>query len=229
MYDELISELETYLSEVRLRDKIDRINVCLYLYELLIHNSDRAVELLSFFYEKANSIKSSHEKVAKIEISEVLYDDLIKQYGNVVDTLFEQILFKNLPKEQFYSQIWERIISSPVFEDKQGKAFALYYIWIDVRIPYFQLEDGLSMSNDEFRELTESLMTDIIEARFIMRTPFFSQRTARASVLLDLLNNISDRKKQAVLMSHILSFSMPDEEALKELLSKQTTDSDVVS
>ena len=229
MCTELVSELKIFLSQVRKTEKSDKINICLYFYRLLIQNPSSSVDLLKFFYENSDNIESSEEKVATIEISDELYRNLHKQYAEVVDGLFEQILSKNLPEDKFYAKIWEVIDKSPSFEDEYAKAFALYYIWIDVRIPYFQLEDGLAMSNDEFRALTESLMPSIQKARFIMRTTLFKQRTSRASVLLDLLNSIPSKKEQVVLMAHILSFSTPDEicqVALRELLSKLEEDSD---
>lgn len=229
MCTEFVSELKVFLSQVRKTEKIDKINICLYLYRLLNRKSFSSANLLRFFYENSDNIKSSEEKVATTEISEEIYKKLHKQYAEVVDALFEQILSKNLPEDQFYSKVWDVIDQSPSFEDEYAKAFALYYIWIDVRIPYFQLDDGLSMPDDEFRTLTESLMPSIQKARFIMCTTLFEQRTSRASVLLDLLNSIPNKKEQVVLMAHILSFSAPDnirQISLRELLSRLGEDSD---
>ena len=169
------------------------------------------------------------EEVAETIISEETAKILHRQYSEVVDALFEQVLDQNLPEDQFYSKIWKMISESPSFEDNNAKAFALYYIWIDARIPYFQLENGLAMSNNEFRELSESLISSIQKARFIMHTSLFKQRTSRASVLLNLLDNFSDEKERAVLMAHIISFAVPSEShhtALRELLSKLIEDSD---
>ena len=223
MCRELTAELYQYLSNVKAKTDNDRINICMYLYNELIHNPASAPELLKFFYENADRVESSEEITADSVITEADAKKLLSQYAEVVDAIFEQILAKNLPVEQFYTKLWDAISESPTFEDDQAKAFALYYIWIDVRIPYFQLENGLTMSNSEFRNLSESQYESIQKARFILRTKLFKQRTARASVLLNLLESIENEKERVVLMAHILSFSVlspSHSAALRELVRK---------
>ena len=226
---ELNSELIIFLSKVRNKTRNDKLNICASVYKKLTQDPSVSVELLKFFYEHADRIASSEQEVAEVIISEETSKVLHEQYAGVVDALFEQILSKNLPVDQFYSKIWEMISGSPSFEDDNAKAFALYYIWIDVRIPYFQLENGLIMSDAEFRELSESLLSSIQKARFIMRTTMYKQRTSRASALLNLLDNFSNEREKAVLMAHIISFTTPNgnhQTALRELLSKLIEDSD---
>lgn len=226
---ELNSELEIFLSKVRNKTRNDKLNICASVYKKIAQNPSVSAELLKFFYENADRITSSEQETVEVVISEETSKVLHKQYAEVVDALFEQILAKNLPEDQFYSKIWEMISGSPSFEDDNAKAFALYYIWIDVRIPYFQLENGLTMSDVEFRELSESLLLSIQKARFIMRTTMYKQRTSRASVLLNLLDSFSDEREKVVLMAHIISFTTPGgshQAVLRELLSKLIEDSD---
>lgn len=206
---ELKLEMESILSETCNQTRYDKLNICADIYQSLIKFPTVATEALQWFFENSEEIESSNSKAANSYISETTAKKLHKQYAELVDALFEQILSKNLPVELFYQKIWEIIATSPCFDDDDARAFALYYIWIDARIPYFQLEDGLLMSNKEFQECSELLHTTIQKARFILRTNFFEQRTSRASVLLSLIEELKTEQEKAVLMAHILSISSP--------------------
>ena len=223
MRAELKNEIETFLSKIRNKTKSDKLNICAHVYEIIARDPASSVELLRFFYNNADRIQSSDQETADTIITEEMAKSLHECYSEVVDAMFEQLLEKNLPEEDFYTKLWEMINQSPTFEDENAKIFAFFYIWIDVRIPYYQLDNGLAMSNEEFRELSDSLITNIQKARFIMRTTMFKQRTSRASVLLDLLDSVSEEKERVVLMAHILSFTAPGQlnpRVLREVLDK---------
>lgn len=226
---ELISGIKSYLSTVSRNTKSDRINICAYIYPKLAKLADNseAVGVLRFFYENADSIESSEKEKVEVLITEDVVDSLQKQYASIVNALFEKLLKSNLLEDLFYQKLWEIIFTNPSFEDENARVFALYYIWIDARIPYFHLEEGLMMSESEFQTLKKDLYTKISKARFILWTTMFKQKTARASAILKLLNELNDEKEKAVLMAHILSFAPPSKyqrDALRELLSKLTAD-----
>ena len=61
------------------------------------------------------------------------------------------------------------------------------------------------MSNETFAKYSQSLNIYIQKAQFISRTNLFEQRTSRASVLLDLIDELKSREEKAVLMSHLLA------------------------
>lgn len=220
-------KIDAFLSEVCDQTKNDRLNICACIYRMLIEQPDDAPEALRYFFENSERIESANSRTADGNISESTGKELKKQYAELVDALFEQQLSKNLPISVFYQKIWEVISVSPCFDDENARIFALYYIWIDARIPYFQLDDGISMSNKEFQEYSEQMLTDIQKARFILRSKFFEQRTSRASVLLGLIESQKSDKEKAVLLSHILSFALPspnNSNALREILSKLLDD-----
>lgn len=222
---ELTLEIKTYLSTICRKTKSDKLNICAHIYSKLANLSEPSisVEVLRFFYENADNIESSESEKVVVSITEDVAELLQKQYGDIVDALFERLLKSNLQEDQFYQKIWEVIFTNPSFEDDKARIFALYYIWIDVRIPYFHLDEGLTMSEHEFQTLSESMNKSILKARFILRTPMFEQRTTRASAILELLNEYNDERERVVLMAHILSFALPPRlprQALQELLSK---------
>lgn len=63
-----------------------------------------AAEALRWFFENSERMESSNSKAAGSYISETASKELHKQYGELVDALFEQILSKNLPVEAFYKK-----------------------------------------------------------------------------------------------------------------------------
>ena len=224
---ELRLKIDTLLSEFSRTTKNDRLNICAYVYQMLADQPENAPDALRYFLESSEKIESTNSKVADVCISETTASNLKKQYAEIVDALFEQQLSKNLPVSTFYKKIWEIISNPSCFEDENAKIFALYYIWIDARIPYFQLDDGIVMSNKEFRTYTERMLTDIQKARFILRTNFFEQRTSRASVLLNLIESQKSDEEKSVLLSHVLSLAAPvpsSANALREMLSKLLDD-----
>lgn len=225
---ELYIEIDSFLSEVRNETKTDRINICAWLFPKLCSDSAVAPKVLQHFFESSEIIESSNIIIVDKRISESDAKELKRQYGALVNALLEEMLSQNLPITAFYQKLWHVITSSPSFDgNDKAKIFAVYYIWIDDRIPYFQLESGLQMSDQDFLEISKSLHPKIQKARFILRTSFFSQRSARASVLLDLIESTKNKKERTVLFAHILSFSEPAairSEAMKELLSRLIDD-----
>ena len=148
---------------------------------------------------------------------------LIEQNAKIVDASFEQILLKNLVENEFYQKLWDFISTSTSLESDDARAFAIFHIWKDYRIPYFQLEDGMYMQNEEFKKCSEELYGKIQKARFILSTQLFKQRTSRASVLLDLINSLKTEKEKTVLLAHILSFPTQEEiysRVMQELLEQ---------
>ena len=225
---ELYLEIETFLSKVRNKTKTDRINICAWLFPKLCVESAIAPKVLQYFFESSEIIESSNNIIVDRRISESDAKELKRRYGDLVNALLEEMLSQNLSVTAFYQKLWHVITSSPSFNgNDNAKIFAVYYIWVDDRIPYFQLESGLQMSNQEFLEISKSLHSKIQKARFILRTNYFSQRSARASVLLDLIESTKDKKEKTILMAHILSFAEPiaiRSEAMKELLSRLIDD-----
>lgn len=75
------------------------------------------------------------------------------------------LLEKRMTPENFYGELWKKAISkNSILELEKERIYALYRIWIDGRISYFQLEDGLKMTNEKYREVIEKNRVQIREA-----------------------------------------------------------------
>ena len=186
-----------------------RFEICYDIYTgLMSNNEEDRIELLSYACSNfgiAASDGSFSPCGSGISQSEV--SDLRDEYGQTVDTLLDALLQKaikaNMPADEFYENVWKLIIQNPIFSTENEKAFALYYILIDARIPYYPINPGMEMNNSEFKTLIEECEETIQKARFVLAVDF-PQKTMEASNLVDILLSQDDYKKQVVIMSRIV-------------------------
>lgn len=187
----------------------------------IIKKSDvkNQASLLQFFIERSEDIESNEEMhIEKIYSEEEKYQYRI-EYGKMIDGTLESLIQKGYSCEKFYSDLWKFIENSPVLSDDKARAFAVYYIWIDVRVPYFELDDGIKMSNEDYSTISDKLSNKIKKARFILTAPA-NQRTERASRLLDILEGLNDNKEKTVFLSQIISLCEHSNDILKQLLAE---------
>lgn len=181
----------------------DKINICYQIYQEIIQHQGNEPELLCYFFENSEQIESDGSNWAENIIENEKKYEYIDEYGQVIDGILECLLKKNYQKEVFYKKLWEAISENPLLDSINIQVFAIYYIWIDVRIPYFELDPGIKMSGDEYREIRRKIIKKIQKARFILSVPV-EQKTERASRLAALVDSLESEKERAVLMAQIL-------------------------
>jgi hypothetical protein len=127
-------------------------------------------------------------------------------FGDVVDGLLSSNIKKcNLgliEEKDFYCALWNSICTN--FSGIDEKAFAFYYILIDKNIPYQYLGKPITMSNSRFKELTEKNRDSLDKIKYITISGY-AQRTERASLLLNCLEQIEDYDSKVVVLAHALS------------------------
>lgn len=222
LISEFKEKIEILLRQYQVNTDLQRLNFCENVYSLLTGCKDEAPKALRWFFEYVGNMSFSGDEEIVCKISESELKSLQKQYGEIVDATFESLLAQNLQEELFYQKIWTFIESTPSIETNNAKIFSVYDLWTDPRIPYFHVGEGLSMSNQNFQNISIKLQEDIQKARFILNTNYYTQRTNRASELLTLLEtHQSSKEEQAVLMAQILSFSSTiSSRLLREFVAK---------
>lgn len=187
----------------------NRFEICYDIYCGIMSNDEKdSVELFTFacnnfgITDSDSSFTPFGSGVSKNEL-----DELKETYGQTVDTLLDAFIQKaikdSMPVEAFYENIWNLIVQNPIFPSEKEKAFALYYLLIDARIPYFPINPGLEMNNAEYRNVLDNCSSDIQKAKFILAVDF-PQKTMEASNLLNIILSHSDYKEQTVIMSKIV-------------------------
>ena len=198
-----IDNISNYLSQANVETKLDRFNLCAHVYKLICA-SESPADSFAFFLSNVDSAES--DKSLKIDpiFTQAQIDELKEQYGDITDSIFEKILKENQTEEIFYHKLWKSLTKNYLFESDESVIFAIYYISIDVRTPYFQTEKGRTMPNAIFKKYTQSMRKDIEKARFIIRSGIYTQWTSQASVLLTLIDSKQTEDERIVLMAQIL-------------------------
>lgn len=182
------------------------LDIAYYIYELIASVPGKEPQLLRFVFEESEQIESSEEQhLQKVFTEEEKYS-YKNTYGKIVDGTLEVLLKKGLSKEQFYEELWKGIDANPLLENTKEKAFVFFYIWIDDKVPYFELEPGMRMSNDDYAKITEDIFEKIIKARFILSVPT-EQKTECASRLVQMLGELKNEREKTVLMAQILDLN----------------------
>ena len=190
------------------------------------------------FEEQANLFKmacncfsiddSDHTLVVEdLGITKEKKNELKSNCGETINALLKNYLSKavskNISEEDFYRGLWNNIVNNSLFQKEEEKWFATYYILIDSRIPFFEIQKGLEMSNEKFVALIKECKQDIQKIKFVMSYEF-DQRTMEASNLLDIILAQNTYEKKAIILSVILRELRKQKDRLLELLKDSLED-----
>src|ERR1035437_4687230 len=162
----------------------DQVNLVFLLNQTLVRadtDKDRQnlLEYLAEHWEGADSSKEiKHEPV----ISQYELEQTQKRIGGLVNEMLDVLIRDNPPVRDFYRR-FDELLSNPLLQSGIDRVFALYWVLIDKRMPYFHLEEGLCISNEDWRSLGAALTTERARLRFIVNSRF-SQRSEEADLLL---------------------------------------------
>ena len=179
-------------------------DIAYYVYKVIVTVPGREPDLVKFVFETFEQIESSEEDLVDKIFTEEEIDDYENIYGKNIDGMLEALLKKGFSHEEFYQKLWKGIQENPILQGEKEKAFAFFYVWIDVKMPYFELEPGLAMSNNEYINIKKEIAEEIKRVRFVLNVPT-KQRTEQASRLVKMLEQLQDERQKAVLMAQILN------------------------
>ena len=185
------------------------VNFALQILELVLKQEEQIQsELVQFVCEIWGTIGSSKEIEVPERISAATYEKLKSIYGEMVNAVLLSYIRKGISekwnREQFYVHLWNYISTNAMWSTVEEKAFALYYIAIDVRSPYYNVGVGLKMSDDDYSKIQEEIFEAFREFRFIIALDI-SERTEEASMVLKVLDKMETDEQKIVLISRILA------------------------
>jgi hypothetical protein len=169
-------------------------------------------ELIKEVSEKYGNIESSEKRPVPEIISEAEKTALKARYGGTVNAMLDALIKSNLPQDAFYSGIYS-LIQNPFYKTDQARIFSLYYILIDKRIPYFQLPEGLRMSDEEYKNRLQRNETIVKRLKFILSCQF-QQRTEEADLVLKAIDQAKNEDR-VVILAQLLSDLRRETEELK--------------
>lgn len=186
------------------------VNFALEILELTLKQPEKIQsKLIQYACELWGTVRSSKEIEVPEKISKVYYDKMKSLYGGMVDETLMAYTQKGISegwnREQFYEHLWKFIVTNIMWEKKEEKAFALYYIAIDSKTPYYNVGAGLKMNSDDYSRIQDEIFDAFREFRYIIALDF-SQKTEEASLVLRLINRMETDEQKVVLVSRILSY-----------------------
>lgn len=139
-----------------------------------------------------------------------------------VDARLNTLIRSNPSEDKFAREVLHYLKTGSVFSDDIDRAFGLFWILIDPRIPYFHLDGkGMRMNNAKFRQLSEELEAVIARIHFIRRCGL-EQRTQVASLVLSILDRYRGRRR-AVLAAHAIEPLGMDSELVALLVQRSVS------
>lgn len=196
-------------------DKFDhycgsRIDICCDIYHDLVNSDpEERLEMLSFAFRNFALRPSDHSYApASSGISDARVKELGNLYGKMTDKILNTIIQKAIANGssdvQVYEDIWNLVVNNPVLSTEEERIFGLYNMLIDQQLPYFSIQPGLKMDNEEYDALQDEYADELRKIRFILSVDF-DQRTKEASNILDAILAQPDYKVQTLLVSRVIS------------------------
>lgn len=197
--DQRKKEIDILLSVAR----GDKINIACALCDLIRRAPEKDRAALFRYTAEVFDFAESNEQIA---VDCVIADNEAKQleqrYGTTVDSMLEAVIAENPSEDVFYKRMWD-LVNNPFFGSRKARTFALYYLLIDRRIPYFRVAEGLKMSNDDFKSRMRELRGKCARVRFILSREF-EQKTEQTDLVLRELKDL-DESNKAVLMAYVVA------------------------
>lgn len=200
------------------------IDCCLYIYNNIKDDTpEQQVECFQALCEQYGSVKSNETVIIEKTISETELDILTDQYGDYVNAVLNSLLKKSYIEQyssrEFYHNLWAALLNGGIITSEKEFAFAIYYIIIDRKIPYFVLEHGLQMDEQRFENYMIEEKNTIAKIRFILNHKF-SQKTEEASLIVRELIKLDSFEEQVIAMVAVLSTLRDEQKRLKKYLDQ---------
>lgn len=113
--------------------------------------------------------------------------------NRVVDGLIR----KNVSEDEFYEALYQRLSDSTLMPDAEEQARFLMALWMDLRIPYYRLDEGCVMEDEKFVAMQKEIEPQLKKAKHIVFRRDL-QRTQQASLLVELSRSIENQEQLAV-------------------------------
>lgn len=212
IYDELISVADEHTSDV--------LELCGAVWDLILSKPETEQKsCFEVFLKEIDLLELDIEDINKFFFA--LQKENLSQGNMQADQLGQRILAnlikKNVTEEEFYADLWNRLMDDVLSGGRESQVMLLTRFWMDQRIPYYQLPEGCTMGNDEYRAAMDKIEPQVKKATFIIHAGL-SQKTQKASLLMDVAEEIEDRDARAVFWAVML-----DREAIRQSRGRPKT------
>ena len=180
---------------------------------------DLSAKIIDYIYSEAEDMqqRAFTDLLVNVDIREfdlpeideklTLSNEQYKVFLDVSKTaerILQNLINANITESEFYEKLWIKFNDKDLFTSSDDRIALLLSLWLDVRIPYFQLHEGCSMEDDEYRKYIDEISLELKKASFIVYKNM-KQKTQRVSLLMELAESISDKNKRTVFWSYVIS------------------------
>lgn len=123
--------------------------------------------------------------------------------ASTINQVVRELILKNVTEDEFYAELWRRFSDTILIPDAAQRAVFLLRLWLDVRIPYYQLGPGITMPNEQYHQLVKQLEPQRRKVSFILNAGY-PQKTQKASILMKVAGELSSDEERAVFWSIVL-------------------------
>ncbi len=207
-----------------MKDKIDELLEVVKANQTMIW--DTCLAVWEFISQKEPPEKAEYfvlfmsqigiEQVEPEDIEQYFSKELLEHIGSDIKSLEDRVvdnLIRQKPEEDvFYEKLYEKICDSSLLPDLDAQTAFFTCLWLDPRIPYFYLDDGYRLSNEEYAATRREIMPALKKADYVLVHPF-RQKTQRASHLMALADSLANERQKTVywanVIAHIMSVARP--------------------
>lgn len=196
------------------------INTVFHFYDMIKKEErDSAPILLELLCIIIEESELTHEREAKLVISKDEISVLAPYFDDIIEAKFKALLKGGYEESIFYEKLWYFIWRSDIFTDidkslvsesefasaeDKVRAYALYEILRDKRIPYYYYSPGLNMANEVFRQKRNQLSEIRRKIRFILFSDIFEQKTEKASLIIRIIESLPAEDDKTMCMVFVL-------------------------
>lgn len=212
---------ESIISEIRevVGDKKSAQEIC---NEIVALFEKKGIED-GFAYFKAALLEMSFYDWVEDVSAEFLEIDSAKnnrtgELMRLVNNLISNQIEKRVTEETFYAELWKRLWDDIVLPTHEDRMIFFQILWLDTRIPYFQIDKGLILSEDDFQKVVEKIRPALQKGEFILNANV-KYKSQRGSLLLEIADSLDKDVERSVFWGMMIGNLREQIKALLSALS----------
>ena len=127
-------------------------------------------------------------------------DVIIGVVNNVISNLVE----RKVTEDDFYINLLNRLLDHGFLQNELRQAIFLQCVWLDNRIPYYQLGEGRHIgNNEEFKRIYKEIEPSLNKGRYIINAKL-QYKTQWASLLMEIADSLDTDEQRMVFWASII-------------------------
>lgn len=178
-------------------------DICKACMNWLMEDTDTAQEGFRFFLTELQFPRYAEDEISD-ELFDVAEDEIDSDTQNRLDEMecqiVKELIFQNVSEDIFYKEVWKRLSDTLLVSDEYQRAYFLYRLWMDLRIPYYQLGLGTIIDSETYAQCVKRVEIPYKKMLFAMNAGY-PKKTQKVSVIMEIADEIQGRDERIVFWS----------------------------